>query len=70
MMQTDSLSVRAGKNLKRIIKEHGLTQEEFAGQMFVDPTTVRRWLSSGIDKLSILEEIAKFFDISVTDILY
>jgi len=70
MMQTDSLSVRAGKNLKRIIKEHGLTQEEFAGQMFVDPTTVRRWLSNGIDKLSILEEIAKFFDISVTDILY
>ena len=70
MMQTDSLSVRAGKNLKRIIKEHDLTQEEFAGQMFVDPTTVRRWLSNGIDKLSILEEIAKFFDISVTDILY
>ena len=70
MMQTDSLSVRAGKNLKRIIKEHGLTQEKFAGQMFVDPTTVRRWLSNGIDKLSILEEIAKFFDISVTDILY
>ena len=69
-MQTDSLSVRAGKNLKRIIKEHDLTQEEFAGQMFVDPTTVRRWLSNGIDKLSILEEIAKFFDISVTDILY
>lgn len=69
MMQNDSLSVRAGKNLKRIIKEHGLTQEKFAELKHVDPTTVRRWLANGIDKLSILEEIAKFFNISVSDIL-
>ena len=69
MMQTDSLPVRAGKNLKRIIKEHGLTQEKFADQIFVDATTVRRWLSNGIDKLSTLEQIAKFFNISVYDIL-
>lgn len=69
MMQNDSLPVRAGKNLKRIIKEHGLTQEKFAELKNVDPTTVRRWLANGIDKLSILEEIAKFFDISVSDIL-
>ena len=69
MMQKDSLSARAGKNLKRIIKEKGFTQEEFAGQMYVDPTTVRRWLANGIDKLSIIEQIAEFFHISVSDIL-
>ena len=69
MMQKESLSVKAGKNLKRIIKDNGLTQDEFARQMFVDPTTVRRWLANGIDKVSILEQIANFFDISVGDIL-
>ena len=69
MMQDESLAVKAGKNLKRIIKENGLTQEKFAEQMYVDPTTVRRWLANGIDKVSILEQIANFFDISVMDIL-
>lgn len=69
MMQNDSLSARAGKNLKRIIKEHGLTQEQFAEQIYVDPTTVRRWLKHGIDKMSTIEEIMKFFDIGVSDIL-
>ena len=70
MMQNDSLPVRAGKNLKRIIKEHHLTQEKFAELKHVDPTTVRRWIANGIDKLSIIEEIAEFFGITVSDILF
>lgn len=70
MMQNDSLSARAGKNLKRIIKEHGLTQDKFAELKCVDPTTVRRWIANGIDKLSIIEEIADFFGIDVSDILF
>ena len=70
MMQDDSLSVRAGKNLKRIIKEQGLTQEQFAELIHVDPTTLRRWLAHGIDKMSTIEEILKIFDnIGVWDIL-
>ena len=69
MMQKDSLSVRAGKNLKRIIKERGLTQEQFAEQIHVDPTTLRRWLAHGIDKMSTIEEIIKIFNIDVWDIL-
>ena len=69
MMQTDSFSVRAGKNLKRIIKEHGLTQDGFAAQIYVDPTTVRRWLKNGIDKISTIQQIVEFFDIDVMDIL-
>ena len=69
MMQNDSLAAQAGKNLKRIIKEHGLTQEKFAELMYVDPTTVRRWLANGIDKLSIIEQIVKLFNVDVSDIL-
>lgn len=70
MMQNDSLSVRAGKNLKRIIKDHGLTQEQFAEKIHVDPTTLRRWLAHGIDKMSTIEEILRIFkDTCVWDIL-
>ena len=69
MMQDDSLSARAGKNLKRIIKEKGFTQEQFAEQMFVDPTTVRRWLAHGIKDIDTICLIANFFDMDVIDIL-
>ena len=69
MMQDDSLSVRAGKNLKRIIKEQGYTQEAFADEFGTDRANLRKWLSHGINKLSTIEQIAEFFDISVWDIL-
>ena len=65
----DSMSARAGKNLKRIIKEKGFTQEQFAEQMYVDPTTVRRWLAHGIKDIDTISTIAKIFDMDVMDIL-
>ena len=68
-MMQDSMSARAGKNLKRIIKEKGFTQEQFAEQMYVDPTTVRRWLAHGIKDIDTIYTIARFFDINVMDIL-
>lgn len=69
MVQDDSLSVRAGKNLKRIIKEKGFTQEKFAEKMYVDPTTVRRWLANGIKDIDTIQRIAGFFGIELEDIL-
>ena len=65
----DSMSARAGKNLKRIIKEKGFTQEQFAEQMYVDPTTVRRWLAHGIKDIDTISTIAEIFDMDVMDIL-
>ena len=69
MMQDDSLSVRAGKNLKRIIKEQGYTQNDFADKFGTDPANLRKWLSHVINKISTIEQIADFFNISVWDIL-
>lgn len=69
MMQNDSLSILVGKNVKRIIKEKGFTQEEFAEKMFVDPTTVRRWLAHGIKDIDTIRSIADLFGIDVMDIL-
>lgn len=68
-MMQDLKSVKAGKNLKRIIKENGYTQDNFAKQMYVDPATVRRWLAHGIRDIDTLSTIADFFGISVMDIL-
>jgi transcriptional regulator with XRE-family HTH domain len=68
-MMQDSMSARAGKNLKRIIKEKGFTQEQFAEQMYVDPTTVRRWLAHGIKDIDTISTIAEIFDKDVMDIL-
>ncbi len=68
-MMQDSASAKAGKNLKRIIKEKGFTQEKFAELMYVDPTTVRRWLAHGIKDIDTISTIANLFGIDVIDIL-
>jgi len=68
-MVQDSTRLRTGKNLKRLIKEHHYTQEEFAELIYADATTVRKWLKYGINSLDTLDAIAKLFGISVMDIL-
>ncbi len=68
-MGQDSLQLRVGTNLKRLIKSKGLTQEKFAELIPVDPTTVRKWLKNGIDKVSTLECISKILNVGVMDIL-
>ncbi len=65
-----SLGLVAGANLKRLIKESKYkTQEEFAFEFGADVRTVGRWVNQGIDKLSIIEQIAEFFGIDVLDVL-
>jgi len=68
-MMQDSTRLRAGKNLKRLIKERHYTQEQFAELIYADPTTVRKWLKYGINSIDTLDVIAKLFGISVMDIL-
>lgn len=69
MTQEISFAQRAGKNLKNLIKESGRTQEKFADDFFVDAVTVRRWIAHGVNKLDVIEEIAKFFDVDFMDLL-
>lgn len=53
-MKNDSLAILAGKNFKRLLKEKGITQERAAILLERDERTIRRWISTGIDRLSIL----------------
>ena len=65
-----SASQRAGKNLKNLIKSSKYkTQENFAYVMNVDPTTVRRWLSTGVKDVNTLEEIAIKLEVGFMELL-
>ncbi len=55
----------ASLNLRSILKEKNMTQEDLANLLMVDPRTVRRYLKNGIDRLSVLELIAEKLDIDV-----
>ena len=59
-----------GANLKRLIKESEYrTQARFAEAYCVDERTVRRWVSQGIEKVYIIDEIADFFKIDRISLL-
>ena len=53
----------AAYNFRCLLKDLKITQETAALMLKVDERTLRRWLASGIDKLSIIEEIANTFNV-------
>ena len=67
--KSQDLGLVAGANLKRLLKETGRTQEDFADEFYYDVRTIRRWIRNGIDSISLIEKIADFFGVSVFDIL-
>ena len=59
-----------GANLKRLIKESEYrTQARFAEAYFVDERTVRRWVSQGVEKVYIIDELADFFKVDRMSLL-
>ena len=58
------LSLLAGANLKRLIKNSKYrTQEEFAFEFGTDVRTVGRWVNKGIKNLDTIQQIAAFFGV-------
>ena len=58
------LSLLAGANLKRLIKNSKYkTQEEFAFRFGTDVRTVGRWIRGGINSIATIQQIAVFFGI-------
>lgn len=56
--------------LQELRKKKGLTQEELAGALYVSRTAVSKWESGrGYPHIDSLRAIAKFFDITVDDLL-
>ena len=59
-----------GKKLQELRKQKGLTQEELAQTLYVSRTAVSKWESGrGYPNIDSLRSIAKFFDITVDELL-
>ena len=61
---------KIGSFLKELRKEKGITQEEFAEKLNVSGRTVSRWeTGANMPDISLLVEIAEFFDVSIPEII-
>lgn len=59
-----------GEFLKELRKEKGLTQEQLAEQFNVSRRSVSRWeTGTNMPDISLLVEIAEFFDVSIPEII-
>ncbi len=62
--------IRTGAFLKTLRKEKDLTQEQLAEQLGVSARTISRWeTGSNMPDISLLVEIAEFYNISVTELI-
>lgn len=70
MTQNLSKSQKVGKNLKNLIKNSKYkTQDRFAYEgIYVDPSTVRRWIKYGIKDVDIIERIAEIFNVDFEEL--
>ena len=61
---------KIGKFLKELRKEKGVTQEQFAEVLGTSGRTISRWeTGSNMPDISLLVEIADFFDVSIPEII-
>ena len=62
--------IKIGVFLKELRKAKGLTQEQFAEVLNVSSRTVSRWeTGSNMPDISMLVEIAVFYDVSIPEIV-
>ena len=63
--------IKIGAFLKALRKEKNLTQEQLAEQLGVSNRTVSRWeTGSNMPDISLLTEIAEFYDVSIPELIY
>lgn len=61
---------KIGEFLKELRKERGLTQEQLAEILFVSGRTISRWeTGTNMPDLSILIQMAEFYDVEIKEIL-
>lgn len=68
--QYQSLSLVAGANLKRVIEEVGLTQEEAAAKLhYSDGSCIRRLGRLGITKIDEIQRIADVLGVPFSEMI-
>ena len=59
-----------GEKLKKLRTEARLTQDELSEKLFVSRTAISKWESDrGYPNIESLKELAKFFSVTVDDLL-
>ena len=62
--------IKVGAFLKDLRKEKGITQEQLAEKLGVSGRTISRWeTGNNMPDISLLVEIAEFFDVSIPEII-
>ena len=67
MMSSFTPQQKAGLVLKRLIQERYSSQEEFALDYGMELWTVSRYVNQGINKISVVQELADFFALEFED---
>ena len=67
MMSSWTPQQKAGLVLKRLIQERYSSQEEFALDYGMELRTVSRYVNQGINKISVVRELADFFALEFED---
>ena len=67
MMRSCTPQQKAGLVLKRLIQERYSSQEEFALDYGMELRTVSRYVNQGINKISVVQELADFFALEFED---
>lgn len=57
----ESPAMMVGHFLKNELKRRKISQESFSETLGVDPRTVRRWISGGVNSVNTVCEIMQFF---------
>ena len=61
---------KIGSFLRELRREQGITQEQFAEKLGVSARTVSRWeTGSNMPDISLLSEIADFYDVGIPEII-
>ena len=61
---------KTGSFLRELRKEHGITQEQFAEKLGVSARTISRWeTGSNMPDISLLSEIADYYDVGIPEII-
>ena len=62
--------IKAGAFLKGLRREKGITQEQLAEELGVSSRTISRWeTGNNMPDLSLLVEVAEYFDVSIPEII-
>lgn len=64
-MNNIDYALLVGEKLRELINQNYRSQEDFAFDFGADLRTISRYINSGINKISVIQELAEFFNVDI-----